>query len=443
MNGFVSVLASDKQQGGCADSQNPSCTAGARQDVMGYHTADEIPNYWTYAQDFVLQDHMFQSDLSWSLPSHLYMVSGWSARCPRRNDPMSCVNRDDDQPVIPTYRPGHATPAGPHYDWTDLTYLLHRAGVSWGYYVFPGTQPDCADDQATCRALPQNAVTPGIWNPLPYFTTVRQDGQLGNIQAIRQFYAAAKSGTLPAVSWITPSDSVSEHPPASVGVGEDYVTGLINTIMQGPDWNSTAIFLAWDDWGGFYDHVKPPHADKNGYGLRVPSIVISPYAKQGYVDHQTLSFDAYLKFIEDDFLGGQRLDPQTDGRPDSRPDVRENSSILGNLANDFDFQQTPRAPVVLSTPQDVAPVPGNVKGRYAIGTITRVADHFIRIQVATTSRQDAYLLGKQIGLKLPNGIPIYFDGKIDAHGTHAVGDAVVAIIMAKQHVAHELDDLGR
>ena len=94
--------------------------------------------------------------------------------------------------------------------------------------------------------------------------------------------------------------------------------------MNGPEWKSTAIFVAWDDWGGFYDHVPPPTVDQNGYGLRVPGLVISPYAKRGYIDHQTLSFDAYAKFIEDDFLDGQRLDPKTDGRPDPRPDVREN-----------------------------------------------------------------------------------------------------------------------
>ncbi|MGH9098280.1 MAG: alkaline phosphatase family protein, partial [Acidimicrobiales bacterium] len=101
------------------------------------------------------------------------------------------------------------------------------------------------------------------------------------------------------------------------------------------------------DWGGFYDHVVPPTVDQNGYGLRVPGIVISPYAKSGYVDHQTLSFDAYDKFIEDDFLNGQRIDPATDGRPDPRPDVRESVKILGNLTNDFDFDQSPRSPVVL------------------------------------------------------------------------------------------------
>ena len=89
--------------------------------------------------------------------------------------------------------------------------------------------------------------------------------------------------------------------------------------MSGKDWNSTAIFLAWDDWGGFYDHVKPPRVDGQGYGLRVPGLVISPYARKGYIDHQILSFDAYLKFIEDDFLGGQRLDRRPTAAPTRAP----------------------------------------------------------------------------------------------------------------------------
>jgi len=134
-----------------------------------------------------------------------------------------------------------------------------------------------------------------------------------------------------------------------VSRGQSYVTSLINAAMQSPDWNSTAIFLSWDDWGGFYDHVTPPKVDENGYGLRVPAMVISLWARKGYIDHQTLSHDAYLTFIEDDFLGGQRLDPKTDGRPDARPDVRENAAILGNLLNDFNFNGPPRAPLLLST----------------------------------------------------------------------------------------------
>src|SRR4029077_14360094 len=130
---------------------------------------------------------------------------------------------------------------------------------------------------------------------------------------------------------------VREHPPARVSVGQRYVTSLINAVMQGPEWRSTAIFLSWDDWGGFSDHVVPPAVDANGYGLRVPGLVISPWARRGHLDHQVLSFDAYLKSIENTFLGVQRLDPTTDGRPDPRPDVRETAPQLGNLLRDFHF----------------------------------------------------------------------------------------------------------
>jgi phospholipase C len=220
--------------------------------------------------------------------------------------------------------------------------------VSWGYYVYKGSEPDCdSNGSLTCAPINQNAKTPGIWNPLPYFSDVQQDDQLGNIKSLSNFYADARTGNLPSVSWVTPNGRVSEHPPGLITTGETYVTSLISALMQSPDWSSTAIFVAWDDWGGFYDHVMPPQVDAQGYGLRVPGLVISPYARQGFIDHQTLSFDAYVKFIEDDFLGGQRLDPRTDGRPDPRPDVRENLPELGDLTADFDFNQPPRPPVIL------------------------------------------------------------------------------------------------
>jgi phospholipase C len=325
--------------------------AGAKPDVMGYHTAGDIPNYWAYARNFVLQDHMFEPNASWSLPAHLFAVSEWSARCSQDDDPSSCVNAVQS-PGLPPDEPG-SNGKSPIYAWTDLTYLLYKHGVSWGYYVVEGSEPDCADDAAmTCAPVHQSSTTPGIFNPLPYFDTVRNDGQLGNIKSVSKFYLAARMGLLPAVSWVTPSDEVSEHPPSPISFGQSYVTSLINAVMSGPDWSSTAIFLAWDDWGGFYDHVVPPSVDENGFGLRVPGIVISPYARRGLVDHQVLSFDAYDKFIEDDFLGGARLDPATDGRPDPRPDVRENAGILGNLALDFDFNQTPLAGVILPVHPD-------------------------------------------------------------------------------------------
>jgi phospholipase C len=348
MDGFVQQLIL-----GCQNPKGFTCApAGGPPDVMGYHDAREIPNYWTYARQFVLQDHMFEPDASWSLTAHLFMMSAWSATC-SSSDPSSCTNSLNPPWYGAASSLSGGTPAPsptpPNYAWTDLTYLLHAHNVSWAYYVASGTEPDCENDQMVCTPAPQNAGTPNIWNPLPWFTTVNQDNQLGNIQDISKFYAAAQAGSLPNVAWIVPNGQESEHPPSLVSAGQSYVTGLINAIMQSPDWYSTAIFLAWDDWGGFYDHVVPPTVDQNGYGLRVPALVISPYARQGYIDHQILSFDAYLKFIEDDFINSQRLDPQTDGRPDPRPTVREDVPILGDLVQDFNFSQPPRPPLILST----------------------------------------------------------------------------------------------
>ena len=375
----VADIAGGRMNGFIAEAQ--LSTHHVATDVMGYHDAREIPNYWTYARDFVLQDHMFEPNASWSLPAHLFTVSEWAATCSSAA-PSSCVN-DDDQGnfspnsggsvqgklakiIYPSLNQRNARveaivrrresrkprrpslPDSTDFAWTDMTYLLYKHHVSWRYYVSPGTAPDCEDDAALCKQAPQQGPgTPGIWNPLPNFETVRLDHQEGNIVSTSDFYDAARNGKLPAVSWIVPNKAESEHAPALVGDGMSYVTGLINAVMRGRDWNSTAIFISWDDWGGFYDNVRPPRVDENGYGLRVPGLVISPYAKRGYIDHHTLSFDAYNKFIEDDFLGGQRLDPGTDGRPDPRPTVRDNVPILGDLLADFDFSQPPRPPILL------------------------------------------------------------------------------------------------
>jgi phospholipase C len=234
----------------------------------------------------------------------------------------------------------------PIWAWTDITYLLHREGVGWAYYVGDDT---CLFD--ACSKADDAKRTVGQQNPLPWFTTVRQNGQLGNIKGHSEYFAAAADGTLPAVSWVMPYSGVGEHPGSGEPVwkGMRHVTQVINAAMKGPDWDSTAIFLTWDDWGGFYDHVVPPRVDRNGYGIRVPGLVISPWARPGYVDDQILSFDAYLKLIEDLFLGGDRLDPEggISDRPDSRPTVREDVRILGDLLRAFDFSQPPLDPLIL------------------------------------------------------------------------------------------------
>jgi phospholipase C len=336
MNGFVNI------------AENMLCKpkpAPCHPDVMGYHVATDIPNYWEYAKAFVLQDHFFEAPGSWSLPAHLYEVSAWSAKCTRTGDPMSCHGTN----MPPERLPNRQTP----FAWTDITWLLHRHHVSWSYYF---------DHGAVTVDLHHQGGVSVHWNPLPGFTDVHKDGQLGSLRPLSVFYKQAKAGTLPKVSWVAPDFRDSEHGPALVSTGQAYVTRLINAVMRGPDWSSTAIFLTWDDWGGYYDNVVPPQVDGQGYGIRVPGIVISPYAKAGFIDTQTLTTDAYLKFIEDDFMGGARLNPATDGRPDTRPDVRENASILGNLINDFDFTQNPRAPIILKpcpvTTLTPTPAPG-------------------------------------------------------------------------------------
>jgi phospholipase C len=276
---------------------------------------------------------------------------------------------------------------------------LYKQNVSWAYYYTPTDVSPDPEDAAQS--------TLDIWNPLPNFVDVHQDQQLTYIKSSDQFFAQAAAGTLPSVSWVMPSGVNSEHPSHRMSSGMAWVTSLINAVMQGPDWDSTAIFVTWDDWGGFYDNVDPPTVDGNGYGLRVPGLVISPYAKPGYIDHQTLSFDAYLKFIEDVFLNGQRIDPATDGRPDSRPDVRENAPVLGNLTNDFDFSQAPLAPVIL--PEHPLPDPP-ITGEGL--SVTARAGHVTEMKVATFTDADPYGV-----------VDDFLDTTIDwGDGTQSTGD---------------------
>ena len=142
---------------------------------------------------------------------------------------------------------------------------------------------------------------------------------------------------LPAVTWITPRYEVSEHPQYNFCLGESWSTKVINAIMKSPMWSSTAIFLTWDDYGGFYDHVPPPQVDGFGFGIRVPLLVISPYAKRGVVDHRPGEFSSVLRFIEDNWGLGRLTHRDRDA---------------DNLSYDFDFSQEPRPPEPLPPRRD-------------------------------------------------------------------------------------------
>jgi len=308
MDGFITAAESE-----------PKYADPDPDEVMGYHTCAEIPTYCAYASEYTLADENFAATTSWSTMAHLYLVSGWSAICSVPGDPTSCVSSNDVD-----FTKGN-------YAWTDITWLLHEHRVTWGYFVYPGglLEPYVQDDSPG-----QNEFATTSWNPMPAFTDVQQDGEESDVQSGSQFIADATGGLLPSVCWVTPPFASSDHPAANIDNGQSWVKQQVDAVMQGPDWPSTIILLTWDEWGGMYDHVMPPVVDGLGYGFRTPLIVIGPMVKKGYIDHQMLSSDAYLKLIEDVFLGGERIDSR-DRRPDSRPDVRENTPGLGDLANDL------------------------------------------------------------------------------------------------------------
>ena len=333
----------------------------ARHDVMGYHDARDIPNYWDYARHFVLQDRMFAGVRGYSLATHLDLVSEWSAVCADKTDVSTCVTSPTPPPDVGKQQ---------LFPWVSLFELLDSNNVSWKYYLAAGGEPDCDDDDMTCAPqVKQSPSVQSIWNPAPGFAWVKAQGPAyvaAHNPPLDQFLLDAQAGVLPKVAWVVPNADVSEHPPGGVTAGMEYVTALVNAVMASPNWASSAIFLTWDDWGGFYDHVIPPNIDRNatstpiqGFGLRVPGILISPYAKARTIDHSVLSFDSYATFIEDLFTSSARLDPAAMGKPDARPSIRDSlvsakfpdgtQERIGNLMDEFDFAQKPLDPLILST----------------------------------------------------------------------------------------------
>jgi phospholipase C len=165
--------------------------------------------------------------------------------------------------------------------------------------------------------------------PLLNYARFLDDPKLaGHIADLSEYYRDLERGTLPAVSYIAPAGS-SEHPPGSIQAGERFVRTLINSMMRSNSWNSSAFMWSYDDWGGWYDHVRPPKVDRYGYGFRAPALLVSPYAKRGHIESSTLDFTSELKFIEQNW----GLKPLA---------ARDRNA--GNLTGAFDFTQPPRKP---------------------------------------------------------------------------------------------------
>ena len=267
---------------------------------------------------------MFAPADSWTLPAHLFLVSAWAAHCTDPHDPMSCVSNLDLVRGVPDDARAPGRPAlgvdGHHLRPSrarGLVGVLRRRR-----HVLLRPVPRSSPTRTRSRSRTRSRGSR---------RSARRARWIGS-RRTTQFFRQAANGTLPSVSWVMPYNGVRRAP----GLGRADLEGAATRHRRRERADArprtgtqTAIFLTWDDWGGFYDHVEPPRVDLNGYGIRVPGLLISPWARAGLIDSQTLSFDAYLKLIEDLFLDEQRLNPATLSRPDSRPTVREKAAILG------------------------------------------------------------------------------------------------------------------
>ena len=281
----------------------------------------DIPNYWTYAQKFTLADHMFSSLTGPSFPNHLYTIAATSGGV--INNPHGVqgsswgCDADAAELVEVMDQSGNITEQPPCFDFQTLADALQNAGISWKYYA------------------PGQGQSGYIWSTLDAIKHIRE-GALWNSNVVpdAQFVLDAQSGNLPAVSWLVTAAGQSDHPPNSVCAGENWTVQQINAIMQGPLWNSTVIFLTWDDFGGFYDHVPPPTVDNFGLGPRVPLIIISPFAKPGNITGTQYEFSSFLAFVETRF---------------SLPSLGGRDATANNMLDSFDFKQQPLPHLILST----------------------------------------------------------------------------------------------
>jgi phospholipase C len=315
----------------------------------------DLPNYWTYAQTFTLADHFFSSLQGPSFPNHLYTVAAQSNGVisdnynPTTADPNYGCDARTGTTVQVLNPNGTFSFVKPCFTITTLADLLQNAGVSWLYYA------------------PGEGQSGYLWNTLDAISQIR-NGPLWTTNDVpyTQFITDAQNGTLPAFSWLVQPGNVSEHPPSSLCAGENWSVQQLNAVMQGPDWNSTVVFLTWDDFGGFFDHVGPPVVDAFGLGPRVPFIVISPYALANHISSTQYEFSSVLKFVE------ERFNLPNLGQRDANPN-------LSDLTDTFDFTQTPLPPLVL-TPRDPCPAAG------AVGTLSQVSIAFGNQVVGTPSK---------------------------------------------------------
>ena len=299
MNGFVAA--------------HNSRSAEVARQAMGYYDDSNIPYYWNIADNYVLFDRFFTSSVGGSVRNHFYWVSGTPGNY--EYDALRPEGFDD----IPTI-----------FD------SLQSEGISWKFYV-QNYDPEIN----FLAALEEDAdIAQMVWVPLLNYNRFLKDPELSErIVPLEQFFVDVENNQLPAVSYVVPSGA-SEHPPGSIEAGERFVRSLLASLMRSKTWSSSAFTWTYDDWGGWYDHVKPPQIDDFGYGFRAPALLVSPYAKKGYVDSTELDFTSILAFIEQNW----GIEPLSDRDRNADP-----------FFEAFDFQADPRPAVFLDRRRDVRP----------------------------------------------------------------------------------------
>ncbi|MGH2789829.1 MAG: phospholipase C [Actinomycetota bacterium] len=300
----------------------------------------QIPNYWAYGEHFSLADHFFSSVFGPTGPEHLWIISGQSNRFVdhERDDQAGtgpareyCDDRleralsfkklsrrethrvfelEENRLLVPELASRFWIERWPCFDITTMPDLLEAEDVSWKYYRGDNEFAD----------------------PLRQIRHIRRGPLWSKRVPESHFVPDAEAGRLPSVSWLIPPYELSDHPPNSICEGENWTVRALNAIQSSNQWKNTAVILTWDDFGGFYDHVPPPHVDIYGLGPRVPTIVISPWAKQGYVESRTLEFSSVLKLIE---------------RVWQLPALGARDRRANDMLDMFDFSQRPNSPLFL------------------------------------------------------------------------------------------------
>jgi len=328
----------------------------------------DIPNYWAYAQTFVLADKVFSSTDGPSLPSHLYAIAAQAANMistpqgHKASNSWGCDNTKNLQ-VQFLDSDGKITLGSPCVEMETLGDLLDAAAIDWKYYAVPEGVPGYQ------------------WNVYNNVRHIRYGPDWAtHIEDETNFENDALNGKLPPVSWLVAHSGQTEHPPSSVCNGENWTVSKINAIMNGPDWDSTAIFLTWDDFGGFYDHVQPPKLDQFGLGPRVPFIIISPYVNGKTIDHTQYEFSSVLRFIEDTF---------------NLPSLTNRDAEASNMMDAFNFNQSPLPPLVLSQRQCPFTVLGTTFGEQLVGSAVTNSVPVFNSGTTTVKITSAVISGSQ------------------------------------------------